>query len=234
VSLAGSDPHRPEGLEHRVSYFAKGGELGLTPGQYRETHSPGTTPLGRHFNADETRKCFECHSTLTSGRGNDELDVRTMIPNVTCERCHGPGRAHVDAARRGVRDRSLAFGPGRWSASQQMALCGACHRLPEFIPPEQRVPGNAILRRFQSVGLMLSRCYTQSRGALSCVTCHDPHARTKTDPAAYNAACVRCHQSAPQAVCPSGESDCVACHMPKRPAGVDLFFADHWIRRHAD
>lgn len=230
LSLIGNDPSRPEGLEHRMSYFARTGALGLTPGQRRETGSSGMTPTGRHFTADETRKCFECHTTLLSQHGQDTLDVATMLPNVTCERCHGPGRPHVEAARRGDSDLAMPFGPGRWTAAGQMTLCGQCHRLPEFVPPDQLYPSNPVLRRFQSVGLMQSKCYKNSRGALSCVTCHDPHARTKTDRAGYEAACLKCHQAAPQAVCRVGRSDCVGCHMPKREGPSDLYFADHWIR----
>ncbi|MDR3638525.1 MAG: multiheme c-type cytochrome [Isosphaeraceae bacterium] len=234
VSLTGQGSRSPEGLEHRISYFAKDRSLGLTPGQRRETKSPGTTPLGRHFNAQETQKCFECHCTLTSDRGNDVLDVRTMVPNITCERCHGPAREHAAAARRGAADLAMPFGAGRWTAAEQMTLCGKCHRLPEFVPADQRVPENTFLRRFQSVGLMLSKCYTGSRGALSCVTCHDPHGRTATNHDVYNSRCVNCHQAPPQTTCRVEDTDCIQCHMPKREAGAGLFFADHWIRSYRE
>ena len=61
-----------------------------------------------------------------------------MIPNVSCERCHGPGRAHVEAARRGAPESelSLPLGPDRWTAAELLRFCGECHRHPAGPRPE--------------------------------------------------------------------------------------------------
>ena len=93
---------------------------------------------------------------------------------------------------------------------------------------------NDVLARFPSVGLLQSKCYTASQGALRCTTCHDPHARVTHDAAVYQNACLSCHKTTPQKTCSvSPQSGCVACHMPPREVGRGLKFTDHWIRASA-
>ena len=55
-----------------------------------------------------------------------------MIPNVTCERCHGPGRAHVEAARREDRDSefSLPFGHGHGRLRSSCGFVGTAIVIP--------------------------------------------------------------------------------------------------------
>ncbi|WP_406700967.1 multiheme c-type cytochrome [Singulisphaera sp. Ch08] len=234
VSLTDPNPEHPQALEHRLSFFASNSRIDVTPGQLACTDLPGRSPLGRALNEFETRKCFECHSTRLSSRGPSTLELASLIPNVSCERCHGPGREHVETARRGEEVTSLVmpFGPGRSTSEAQVRMCGHCHRLPEFVPQRDRYPENPILVRFQSVGLMESRCYKESQGKLSCVTCHNPHARTSHDQARYEAACLACHQGPKQVACSIAEvTGCVGCHMPRRDSGQEMQFADHWIRR---
>jgi hypothetical protein len=232
VSLVGRDTDgRSISREHRLTYFAHRQGLGITPGQRPARDVSGGAVEGRYLNADETRLCLGCHATRLSRADPGGLDVATMIPNVSCERCHGPGRAHVEAARRGLPDLSMPFGHGEEPAEAQVRLCGQCHRLPENVPPDELRPERSVLPRFQPVGLMQSRCYTRTPGGLSCSTCHDPHARTARDRPAYEAICLSCHQSAPRAVCSvSPRSGCLDCHMPRRETGNGMRFSDHWIR----
>ena len=72
-----------------------------------------------------------------------------MIHNVGCERCHGPGRAHVIAAGRAVDDSALSmpFGFGRSTAADEIKMCGACHRLRMGDKALVR-PNNPMLVRF--------------------------------------------------------------------------------------
>jgi hypothetical protein len=181
----------------------------------------------------QSLKCFECHTTVMSDRGSVELDESAMIANVGCERCHGPGQAHIEAARGGAGDEMLAmpFGLGRWQAAQEIQMCGACHRLPESVSPALIRPGNAVLVRFQPVGLTQSACYKKSPGRLSCSTCHEPHARTSTDLAEYETVCRSCHHGPFQRPCTvSPSAGCVGCHMPRRDASRGMMMTDHWIR----
>ncbi len=156
-----------------------------------------------------------------------------MIPNVGCERCHGPGRQHVEAAERHADSAALAmpFGAGQSTPVDEMRMCGSCHRLPGM---GDRRPGrrdNPVLVRFQPVGLMQSACYRKSPGTLSCTTCHDPHARTSTDTPAYEAVCLSCHQGPNRTPCPVAPANgCVGCHMPRRDVFRGMTMTDHWIR----
>ncbi len=234
----------PSVLEHRLTYYAKEAALAITPSQDIHSRGPEFTPYGNQLAAKQSRKCIRCHSTQMSAHGDDKLDEESMIPNVSCERCHGPGRRHVLAARRGSAepDLLLPFGPDRFTADSLMTLCGACHRHPSSAQPGQIRPDNPFLARFQPVGLMQSKCYSQSAGALSCVTCHDPHSRASADRASYDAKCLECHGidrlsatptgRVPAVVaCPTSPRErCVECHMPQVDAGQRIRFSDHWIR----
>jgi hypothetical protein len=242
------DPDVPTVLEHRLTYFNRPGGssgLGITPGHETQPPPPGLKPYGGELPARVGRECIRCHATQISAGDDQRFDEATMIPNVSCERCHGPGKDHVAAARRGSEESDLAlpFGPGRWTAEGLLKMCGACHRLPSAAQAGQIRTDNRLLIRFQPVGLMQSLCYQKSGGKLSCVNCHDPHARTSTDRPSYDVTCLSCHaekaRRTPAAEqggtnskpCPvSPATRCVECHMPRLDGGQGIMFSDHWIR----
>ena len=86
-----------------------------------------------------------------------------------------------------------------------------------------------------------SRCYLESDGRLSCVSCHDPHAKpAPAQRAEYFAQkCQQCHQlddcglDSMRAPAGTDPTDCVACHMfEARPRDVvETTITDHLIRR---
>jgi hypothetical protein len=235
VTLTDRTPDRPTMLEHRLTVFAHQGMPDITPGQGQARRSgiQGVGPSGRSYLTQQTLKCFDCHTTSTSDRGPLVLDETTMIPNVGCERCHGPGKTHVEAAGRGAGDDVLKmpFGLGSSSAADEMRLCGECHRLPETVGSDMIRPGNSGLVRFQPVGLIQSACYQKSDGQLSCSTCHEPHARSSMDIPAYEAICLSCHRGPSRTPCKvSPATGCVGCHMPLRDASRGMMMFDHWIR----
>jgi hypothetical protein len=245
VTLRASDIGPPTGLEHRLSYFTSDDKLDLTPGHSMKSGKPGLMSFGFVLLPAVLRDCLECHGTPTAPPWKGGLAPETLLPNVTCERCHGPGRAHIEAARKGSIDRtaiSMPFGPGGWTAESQLALCGGCHRRTEMVPAEKIRRDNPALARFPSVGLVQSECYRRSAGALTCTTCHDPHSRAARDRTTYDSACRSCHSVSSEVprgmvtanaarACPiEPQGRCVACHMPRRDAGQGLLFSDHWIR----
>lgn len=234
VSLTEGSGGSPGSREHRLTYFEKSQSLEVTPGQKASEGAPGTNPMGRDRGPGETVHCFGCHSTTVSDTNSQVLDTATLRPNIHCERCHGPGLEHVEAARRGASDLTLPFGKV-WTAEGQMKLCGDCHRHPSQAPPGEIRADNPSIARFQPVGLMQSRCYTRSDGELSCVNCHNPHDRASTDQASYETACLQCHQGGRRTACRVSPRDgCIKCHMPKIDAGQGVLFADHWIRVRRD
>ncbi len=231
VTLARGERGKRPGLEHRLSYFAHSRSLGLTPGQH-ESSKLGQSRYGYWLTPEVIQDCINCHSTRTSARDPKVLDVETMIPNVSCERCHGPARSHVEKAYNGTpaEGLSMLLGPG-CDAPSEVQSCGTCHRLPRHFPPSEIRPENVVLARFPSVGLTQSKCYSASQGALRCTSCHDPHARVSHEQIMYQDVCLSCHRAAPRRTCSvSPRSGCVACHMPKRTVGRGLQFSDHWIR----
>ena len=92
-------------------------------------------------------------------------------------------------------------------------------------------PDNAALARFQPVGLIAIEVLHDSKGALSCVTCHDPHARASKDRPGLRDGLPPCHEVLAETACPvSPRAGCMDCHMPKVDAGQRVLFTDHWIR----
>ena len=215
-------------FEHRFSYYTGPRQFALTFGHPKRV-SGVEAELGVLQETKTISRCFGCHAIAT-----ELTDIR---PGVTCERCHGPGRAHVAAATAGaaadVIRRSLV-NPGRFPAKAQIEICGACHRLPEpgGTSPEPELE-DPVSVRFAPIGLMASRCFIASK-RLSCVTCHDPHdnARPRSDPS-YAEHCSACHATpaASPSHCPRQTNpDCLFCHMRQAALGPYLRFTDHRIR----
>jgi formate-dependent nitrite reductase cytochrome c552 subunit len=202
--------------------------------------------LGLPLGADEVRNCLACHTTDFRA-SRDQVGPTASEPGIGCERCHGPGGNHLKAIALGFPDPAIAR-PKRATAEQVTRLCAECHG------PSTRAirPGDPNAVRFQGTTLTWSRCYQESRGGMSCVTCHDPHHDADRRPATYEAKCLACHpartspetpdganlpsptgqaRGAPCPVNPSG--GCVTCHMPAtRSALPHTTFTDHHIRPH--
>jgi hypothetical protein len=227
------------GIEHRLSSLANATRLVVTPGQESNRQDPHDssvgdgTAFGRHMGPDHLATCLRCHATFLSTVPPDRTFGSTLIPNVSCERCHGPGREHVDAARRGETELTMRMGHEQDPPSLEVNMCGDCHRVPRLIPASSIRPENASIVRFQGVGLSTSVCYTKSRGELRCTTCHDPHDRTSSDHLHYESACLKCHALGEQRkACPvSPAANCIGCHMPRREIPGNGMFTDHWIRK---
>jgi hypothetical protein len=210
-------------LEHSFSYYSDTKSFDLTPrheklrsadlfeamGQAIKTTGPGPA----------ISACFGCHST---GPVTVDADGKVSIreAGVRCERCHGPGGGHRPAVPR---------------KADMNAFCGVCHRSPAS-DLDWDSPWSV---RYQPPFLARSRCFQQSSGNLSCVTCHDPHARMRHDNAAYyRARCMGCHQAGshpPARIClRERDSDCVSCHMPQVTANAHIGFRNHWIGIYAE
>jgi hypothetical protein len=222
-------------LEHRFSYYAAAGHVLATFGHPQRAATP-LAMLGLPQSARTITACFQCHATGVENTARGP-DLSAMQPGVQCERCHGPGRRHMEIANAGGRAaevRRAVLNPGQFPAKAQVEICGECHRLPApgSTVPEPEVE-DPIAVRFAPVGLMASRCFLQSKH-LACTTCHDPHedARARTD-ASYTAGCTACHAAAPKigSACrrAAGEA-CLPCHMRQASLGPYLKFTDHRIR----
>lgn len=220
-----------EFIESRLSYFPTSGEWVWTPGQ--EWLAPSQPDEGRVQDPMSARKCLGCHSTMVFGEGQT-LDSERSILDIGCERCHGPGREHVEEASRGVKEPGGIYRYTSASAGTLMRLCSECHRGPGTAPGDalERDPA---LPRFAGTALAASRCYTSSGGRMSCLSCHDPHLKVSRDTSAYVRACQKCHdgKEGNWRVCPVNQTDgCIRCHMPASTAGFGAknLFHNHWIK----
>jgi hypothetical protein len=76
--------------------------------------------LGRLGPADrEGTACLRCHTTGTPEMIAAE-GATPSLPGVQCEACHGPGRAHIDAAKAGNPRSRITKTPGE-------DVCTRCH-----------------------------------------------------------------------------------------------------------
>ena len=110
-------------------YAENGGFGAMNPGYDRPGHD--------NFRRQITGKCLFCHTGYPEiEKGFDRIGTAPVfagaIPEgIDCQRCHGPGRAHIAAA--GVSGASLeAIGkaivnPGKLSPERQMDVCMQCH-----------------------------------------------------------------------------------------------------------
>jgi tetratricopeptide (TPR) repeat protein len=86
-----------------------------------------------------------------------------------------------------------------------------------------------------------SKCFVESKGALECASCHNPHDVPRGAEATrhYDAACRKCHASGFDRAVAAGKhtqaAGCADCHMPKRRTEdvIHSVATDHFIQRRA-
>ncbi len=145
--------------------------------------APKGGPAGKPVNAQATASapgdfvgadtCATCHEEQTKGFANNpysKLALEHGNAGVTCESCHGAGKAHVD----GGGDTTKIFNPAKASAKDVDAKCLSCHAgtHPNFL----RSP--------------------HAKAGVSCVSCHSVHAATDKGQllkASQPALCYQCH-----------------------------------------
>ncbi len=206
-------------FEHRVSWYSALQRPGMTMGHPASMPTSAAAALGQPQTPETIFRCFNCHATNVK----PGPDLTAMQPGVQCERCHGPAGAHVQTPS-----------PANIRKDSGIAACAVCHRMPDENAANKTAPEQAdpLSIRFAPVGLMASKCY-QVGGALTCITCHDPHGRPLPEKPEYEKKCQSCHAPASLVTskCPRSENtQCLGCHMVKATPLPGLTFTDHRIR----
>jgi predicted CXXCH cytochrome family protein len=103
--------------------------------------------------------CATCHEEVSKGFANNPHTKMTLMhgnTGITCENCHGAGKAHVD----GGGDTSKIFNPAKASAKDVDAKCLTCHAASH--PNFERSP--------------------HAKAGVSCMSCHTVHKADEVKP----------------------------------------------------
>lgn len=117
--------------------------------------------------------CATCHEEVSKGFANNPHTKMVLMhgdTGITCENCHGPGKAHVE----GGGDVTKIFNPAKAPVKEINATCEKCHASAH--PNFDRSP--------------------HAKGGLSCISCHSVHAAkadTKLLKASQPTLCYQCH-----------------------------------------
>jgi predicted CXXCH cytochrome family protein len=239
-------------VESPVTWYKQRQAWGMSPGYDQANHQSFTRPINE--------QCLYCHAGQAQTRGKSLNRWSIQEPAISCERCHGPGSLHVDfhTGRQAPTDLPdfTIVNPKHLSRDLAEAVCQQCHlrtaamvlsrgrQLADFRPglPLKDFRQDYWLavdnQPMTVVGhveqMHLSRCYQQSP-ALTCTTCHNPHAFPRPDKRAayYQAVCVSCHQPERCTVDKekrqrsSPDNNCVHCHMPSSTTDIPHLSSTH-------
>jgi cytochrome c554/c'-like protein len=232
----------------------------------RWVNSPGYVDGSADFDRPVPPRCLECHATYFQEAGSQPSDNHYnkdgFVLGISCERCHGPGSEHVrnHSAISANSSTTKTMPPLALPRDRQVDVCAQCHGgagepiapafsfrpgepLAEYVKLTEPTATDRLDVHGNQVNLLArSRCF-RSSPAMSCSTCHDPHAPER--PAAdYSARCLECHEAEQcgmvRKVGKQNASNCIDCHMPVQASNLLVLDADdmrlqakvrnHWIR----
>lgn len=183
--------------------------------------SPSYDQENLRFSRPVVAECMACHNGFSDHSRYTFDHYRDVADGITCERCHGPGGAHVDLRLAGLGpaaggpDSSIVH-PARLAREEQLSVCRQCHlsgttvfrtgEMPStyrpgasleahrsiFVTAEQASDPERFGIASHALRLEKSACFRESD--MTCTTCHDPHvpvADLGNDH--FNAVCAGCH-----------------------------------------
>ncbi|MEW6374943.1 MAG: multiheme c-type cytochrome [Thermodesulfobacteriota bacterium] len=195
------------GRRWKSRYMDKNGYIITMTGKNREIKGKNQyniatgTWVDYHPGEKKPYDCGSCHTTGYSKEGHQDglegIIGTWALPGITCEECHGPGMAHIEAKGKGniIKETSSAF-------------CGKCHVRGE----KNKIPASGgFIRHHEQYNELLASPHNNAK----CVECHNPHKPLKIG---IVAECSSCHGDVAKEFKGSkmekvGKT-CEDCHMP--------------------
>jgi predicted CXXCH cytochrome family protein len=180
-------------VELPLTWYAEGARWGMSPGYDTTEH--------QDFRRRISDSCLFCHN------GYPEAAASGLAAGIDCQRCHGPGRAHVEAASAGAAGdalRAAIVNPARLAPARRLEVCLQCHLettsrpLPNVLRRYERAPFS--YRPGEPLGDYALH-FDHVRG-----TGHDD--KFEINSAGYRFLKSRCFQMS------AGEFTCTTCHDP--------------------
>jgi DmsE family decaheme c-type cytochrome len=168
--------------------------------------------------------CALCHEPEVKGFNNNphaKLALEHGGKGVTCESCHGSGKAHVEsggvasdifqftkATPKQVEQKCLSCHVGahpnfeRTAHGQSLISCTDCHSSHKFVPETKMLKAKEPTLCYQchtdtKAAFMQPFHHKVNEGLLKCTDCHDPHGTFQPDLLRTNstqdAICTKCH-----------------------------------------
>ncbi len=189
------------------------------------------------FNRIIGNECMSCHNMYPNFIEGSENKFLSVPQGIECERCHGPGEAHVKAKLASeIIDTSQYIdysivNPSKLERELQLNVCQRCHMqgvsvlkdgkdYHDFKPgmpltdvmdiflPNFSGGETKFIMASQAHRMEKSECFKKSD--MTCISCHNPHISTKVTPrATFNNACIKCHE-APKSICTIPETKRIA------------------------
>lgn len=203
------------------------------------SNSPGYHDGTAWFSRPVITKCLECHATYAEpdARSQNSYVRSSLVLGISCERCHGAGRQHVEYHQQNPQaEAKFITHPNQLDSQQNNDLCAQCHfgsGNRKANPPFSFKPGDSVDEHFaidnnpkqqggvhssnQLARLQMSKCFEES-ASMTCIDCHDPHRNQRGDLRYFSSRCMECHQ--PEHCGQFEEAgaaiaeNCIDCHMP--------------------
>ena len=232
-----------------ISYYTKRKLWDMAPGYEADPAPDFFRPV-----SPECLQCHAGHAHPVPNTLNQFTRISASDEAISCDRCHGDVSAHLQRP-----SRATIVNPSRLPARARDSVCEQCHlsgevrilnpgrQFADFHPGQNLedvfsvyVPDNPAKSPKESIKvishaeqLALSTCARKSEGKLWCGTCHNPHEQPADAVSYFRARCLSCHGATLLRTHAKPVDDCIACHMPKRPAkdGGHTAFTDHQIAR---